>query len=125
MKKRIINLLLLITLVSGVCVVSGKPVWAAEGGAVQREGVNSFYEDEPAPSSSSSEEPKTEPTSEPEPEPSSSSAEPVVTKPAGKYPSTGELIQTGAAVSGATLVLAFLLIVLWRRKKEKEGREER
>lgn len=87
------------------------------GGQVPTNGQITFYEDEPEPSSS---EPPASSSSE-VPAPSVSSSELPVTKPAGKYPSTGELVKKSLSISGAALLAAaFLLFLYKRRKKEAE-----
>lgn len=124
--KQFSTLILRLSLAVGLLLSFSVPVYGAEnGGAVQTNGVIEFYDDtepstsEPTPSSepepSTSEEPK--PSEEPTP---SSSSEPIVTKPQGKYPSTGELVKTSLTVSGVALVVLALLFFLWKRKKDKE-----
>jgi len=90
------------------------PAVAEEGGAVQTNGVIGFYET--SADSSGSEEPV-------ESIPSSSDSEPPVTKPAGKYPSTGELVKKSLAVSGVALVLGVLILFFWKRRKEEGDAE--
>lgn len=85
----------------------GTPAYAQEGeggGAVQTNGVIGFYEEDAPPASSST-------------EPIGSSSEPAVTKPAGKYPSTGELVRKSLSISGAILVLCVLVLFLIKRRK--------
>lgn len=72
------------------------------GGVVQTKGEVGFYE-ETSPSTTTSE--------------SSTSVE--VTKPKGKFPSTGELIKKSMMVSG-TLILLLLLFVLLNKQRKKE-----
>lgn len=85
----------------------GAPVYAQEGeggGAVQTNGVIGFYEEETPPAPST-----TEPTKD--------SSEPTVTKPAGKYPSTGELVKKSLSISGGILLLCVLVLFLIKRRK--------
>ena len=93
---------------------------AEAGGAVQTNGVISFYKgDSPASSDSS--------TTEPSEVPKSGDTLPNTNntvKPTGKYPSTGELVKTSLAFSGAAIVLFAIILILWRKRKVKGGAEE-
>lgn len=103
------------------CTVGETAVFAQEGngGQVQTNGEITFYEDEPLPSSSSEPPVSSEPASSEAPIPSSS--EPVIQKPQGKYPSTGELVKKSLSISGIALIaIVFLLFLYKRRKKEAE-----
>ncbi|WP_347339094.1 LPXTG cell wall anchor domain-containing protein [Enterococcus larvae] len=124
MKKTICLLLSSLVLVMA-CSSSASLVFAAEGvgGAVQTNGHIGFYEGETEPSSSTSEEPPIKESSSSQ-VPSSSSVQDsstAVTKPTGKYPSTGELVKTSLSISGiALLMIAFILFLFKRKKKEAE-----
>ena len=110
-KKRII-----IMLASIVCLVAFTPtsltVTAAEnqnGGQVTTEGIITFYED------------STERTTEPSKPTPSSPSEPKVTKPVGRYPSTGEIIKGSIGIGGIALVAIALFLFFKKRKKEQEA----
>ena len=79
------------------------------GGQVATEGIITFYEDSTEPTTDSS-----------KPKPSDSS-EPKVTKPVGRYPSTGEIIKGSIGLSGIALVALALFIFFKKRKKEQEA----
>ena len=104
-------------------VAGGNTASAQEGngGQVQTNGEISFYADEPLPSSSEPPAPSStqEPSSE-APVPTSSSELPV-TKPAGKYPSTGELVKKSLTISGGAVVVIALVLFLYSRKKKEAG----
>ncbi|MCB5953440.1 LPXTG cell wall anchor domain-containing protein [Enterococcus sp. CWB-B31] len=115
--KKLFLLLSSLIMVIGFTVVGNTAFAEGNGGQVQTNGQITFYEDEPKPSSS---EPPVSSSSQ-EPVPSVSSSELPVTKPAGKYPSTGELVKKSLSISGAALIVAaFLLFLYKRRKKEAE-----
>ncbi|WP_430597646.1 LPXTG cell wall anchor domain-containing protein [Enterococcus sp. AZ177] len=110
-KKRII-----IMLASIMCMVAlasfSSNVSAADnqnGGQVATEGIITFYED------------STEPTTEPSKPTPPNSSEPKVTKPVGRYPSTGEIIKGSIGISGIVLVAVALFIFFKKRKKEQEA----
>lgn len=63
-------------------------------------------------------------SSTPKPSPSESSQSPIITKPQGKYPSTGELVKTSLSISGVVLLMIVLIVFWWKRKKDQESREE-
>lgn len=88
---------------------------AENGGAVQTNGVVSFYEETIESSSSTEPSTTTEPTTEP--------TKPSGSKPAGKYPSTGELVKKSLGISGAALVLIVLILFYVKRRKEQESGE--
>lgn len=117
-KKKLFLLLSSLLMVIG-WLVGNQPVFAQDGngGQVQTNGEIIFYEDEPEPSSS---QPPVSSSSE-APVPSTPSSEPPVTKPPGKYPSTGELVKKSLSISGGVLILiAFFLFLYKRRKKEAD-----
>lgn len=128
--KKVMSLLLPLWVT--VCVVGTADSVAfaqdGNGGQVQTNGEITFYEEEPLPSSSSEPPVSSEPapSSEPVPVPSeeptpSASSEPVVQKPQGKYPSTGELVKKSLSISGVALVaVVFGLFLYKRRKREAE-----
>ena len=101
-----ISLLLLLFLFVGVSVTSlGIESKAEEdGGIVKTNGVIGFYDD------SSSSEPSTPP----------SSNAPTVKKPAGRLPSTGELVKKSLSIAGGVLLLLIALFLLFKRKKDHE-----
>ena len=49
----------------------------------------------------------------------------LVSKPVGRYPSTGELVKTSLSIGGGALALATILLYLWKRKngQAKGGKE--
>lgn len=81
---------------------------AAEGGQVGQDAVVEFFTDESVPKPSESEEPK-------------SSSEPIVEKPKGRFPSTGEVVQRSLMMSGGILVIAILLFLRLKKRNVKEG----
>ncbi|ALS02827.1 cell wall protein [Enterococcus silesiacus] len=85
----------------------------SNGGEVQTDGVIRFYED------SSS----TEPSTSTQPSSSTSTSSAQVSKPVGRYPSTGEMVKTSLVFTGVALVIIGLLLFFWKRKKENEGRD--
>ncbi|WP_207694728.1 hypothetical protein DOK67_0000534 [Enterococcus sp. DIV0212c] len=117
MRKKISFLILSFTFVLTLAISHPLNAAANNGGEVQTSGVISFYED------SSSTEPSstTEPSSSTQPSTSSEA----ITKPVGRYPSTGEMVKTSLVFSGAALIIIGLLLFFWKRKKEKEGRDNK
>lgn len=115
MKKIISFLILSFAFVLTLAISNPLNAAANNGGEVQTSGVISFYEE------SSSTEPSstTEPSSSTQP---STSSEATI-KPVGRYPSTGEMVKTSLIFSGAALIIIGLLLFFWKRKKEKEGRD--
>ncbi|WP_249274544.1 LPXTG cell wall anchor domain-containing protein [Candidatus Enterococcus clewellii] len=116
MKNNIIHLIRLsMLLLLTTAFTAGAPtsIAAENGGAVQTNGVIQFYEE----TTSSTTIPSTS-TSTPVTEPSSS--ELPVTKPTGKYPSTGELVKKSLAISGSVLVVLVLLFFFWKRRKDEK-----
>lgn len=83
------------------------------GGQVTTEGIITFYEE--------STEPTTPSTTEPSKPTPSSPSEPKVTKPVGRYPSTGEIIKGSIGISGVVLVAIVLFLFFKKRKKEREA----
>ncbi|OJG96781.1 LPXTG-domain-containing protein cell wall anchor domain [Enterococcus termitis] len=81
------------------------------GGGIQTNGEIGFYEE-------------TKGTTEPTTEPATSDSTPKITKPVGKYPSTGELVKKSLSISGAALIVIALLVFLWKRKKDDDKQEE-
>lgn len=63
-------------------------------------------------------EPSTEPTTEPT-KPTASSEPPVVKKPIGRLPSTGELVTISLSISGILLVVGIFLYRMFNKKKSK------
>jgi len=117
MRKKISFLILSFTFVLTLAISYPLNAAANNGGEVQTSGVISFYEE------SSSTEPSstTEPSSSTQP---STSSEATI-KPVGRYPSTGEMVKTSLVFSGAVLIIIGLLLFFWKRKKEKEGRDNK
>ncbi|MBM7690468.1 cell wall protein [Enterococcus ureilyticus] len=114
MRKKINILVFSFTLL--LTLVISYPLTAAannNGGEVQTDGVIRFYED------SSS----TEPPTSTQPSSSTLTSSAQVAKPVGRYPSTGEMVKTSLVFTGAALVIIGLLLFFWKRKKEKEGRD--
>ncbi|MEI5994290.1 LPXTG cell wall anchor domain-containing protein [Candidatus Enterococcus mansonii] len=87
-------------------------VWAVEGGQVGHDAVIELYAEDTIESSSSSSE---QPTS---------SSKPIVEKPKGKYPSTGEVIRRSLALSGSALALIALIFFIKKRREEREEVEK-
>ncbi|MGC6769300.1 LPXTG cell wall anchor domain-containing protein [Enterococcus sp. LJL51] len=109
---------LFISVVVMAFIFMGRPaisLAAENGGAVQTNGVVSFYEETTEPSSSTEPSTTTEPTTTP--------TKPSGSKPAGKYPSTGELVKKSLGISGAALVLIALILFYVKRRKEQASGE--
>lgn len=98
------------------------PVSFAQEGAVQTKGEVILWEE----SSESSEPPtsSTEPSDSTVPSESVVSSESsqaaTVSKPAGKYPSTGELVKSSLTITGIALLLIMLILFFLKKKKERE-----
>lgn len=124
MKKTISFFLLIgsclgLALFTDVASVNAEEAQTGIGGAVQTNGVIGFYEDTTEPSTSGTAEPTT-PTGTPE-DPQADGGD-SVTKPVGKFPSTGELVAKSATISGIVLVLiGCFLFILRQKKKKAEG----
>ena len=105
MQVKKISLLLLLFLFVGVSLTHLSIESHAEenGGVVKTNGVVGFYED-----SSSS-----DPTS-------NSSTSTQVTKPTGRFPSTGELVKKSLSIVGIILLLLIMLFLLLKRKKQHD-----
>ncbi|MCA5013865.1 MULTISPECIES: LPXTG cell wall anchor domain-containing protein [unclassified Enterococcus] len=122
MKKRIKYMIISFAFVLTLAVVYPLNAAAnANGGELKTDGVISFYEDSSStePTSTTPPSSTTEPSSVPEP----STSEPKVVKPVGRYPSTGEMVKTSLVFTGAALIVIGLLLFLWKRKKDNEGRD--
>lgn len=115
MRKKISFIILAFTVVLTLALNNPLNVAANNGGEVQTSGVISFYEE------SSSIEPSS--TTEPSSSTQTSTSSSIVKKPVGRYPSTGEMVKTSLVFSGAALIVIGLLLFFWKRKKEKEGRD--
>lgn len=117
MKKN--HFLLYLVLLSVGVFLTGIPLSAKamEGGQVGHQGVIEFYEE------SSTTEPTVEPSTEPSVSTSTtSSSTPIVQKPAGNFPSAGEVVQRSLMLSGAAiLAFAVLFVVLKKRKEKRES----
>lgn len=102
MKKKILFLMVsfigLLSLMVSVNLVNAEDI----GGVVQTKGEVGFYE-ETSPSTTTSD----------------SSTPTKVTKPKGKFPSTGELVKKSMMVSGG-LILVLLLFILLHKQRKKE-----
>ncbi|MGX7128283.1 LPXTG cell wall anchor domain-containing protein [Enterococcus wangshanyuanii] len=81
------------------------------GGGIQTNGEIGFYEE-------------TKPTTEPTTEPTTSDSTPKITKPVGKYPSTGELVKKSLSISGAAIVIIAAIAFFWKRKKDNDEQKE-
>lgn len=77
-----------------------------------------FYEES---TTSSSTEPS---TSSSVPVRDSSATQPTGSKPEGRYPSTGELVQKSLTLSGVILILLLIIVLLFRRRKEKLNKKQ-
>ncbi|MGX7245374.1 LPXTG cell wall anchor domain-containing protein [Enterococcus quebecensis] len=114
MSKKRISMLLSSIMALVVVTQFSSNVNAAEnqnGGQVTTEGIITFYED------------STEATVEPSKPTPTSPTEAKVTKPVGRYPSTGEIVKGTIGISGIVLVVLALFLFLKKRKKEKEADE--
>lgn len=122
MKKN--HFLLYLVLLSVGVFLTGIPLSAKamEGGQVGHQGVIEFYEESSTtePSESSTTEPTVESSTEPSVSTSTtSSSTPIVQKPTGNYPSTGEVVQRSLMLSGAAILALALLFAVWKKRKEK------
>ncbi|MBP1048115.1 LPXTG cell wall anchor domain-containing protein [Enterococcus sp. BWM-S5] len=117
-KKHFLHYLVLLSV--GVF-LTGVPMssWAMEGGQVGQQGVIEFYVDSTEPSESSTTEPPVASSTEEPPVSTSTSSSTVVQKPAGKYPSTGEVVQRSLMLSGAAVIALVLLFFVMKKRKEK------
>lgn len=114
MKQKIARFAISVLVVLGVCFTPTLSSYAAEGGQVQTEGEVGFYTDKvPAESSG--------------PGKTSTSSIPSTTgtKPAGLFPSTGELVKTGMTISGIVALVAALILFFWKRNKKQNEDESR
>ena len=110
---------LLCSLVMGILLFMQTTAYAAEGagGQVTRTGKISFYEES---TDSSSSTPASSSTAADSTNPSeNASTTEAVTKPVGRYPSTGELVQKYSWLGACLLIFVFFFLFLRRRRKEK------
>ncbi|MGX7245491.1 LPXTG cell wall anchor domain-containing protein [Enterococcus quebecensis] len=106
-KKKLFIIVLTAVAFWAISLVVPVHAYASEnGGAVQTNGVISFYDEDSATSPSSSQQ-KENPQ--------------LVEKPKGRYPSTGELVKKSLSLSGFILLLAAIILFFWTRKKSKKG----
>ncbi|WP_086315369.1 hypothetical protein A5821_002852 [Enterococcus sp. 7F3_DIV0205] len=106
-KKKIFIIVLTAVAFWAISLVVPALAYASEnGGAVQTNGVISFYDEDSTTSPSSSQQ-KDNPQ--------------LVEKPKGRYPSTGELVKKSLSLSGIILLLAAIILFFWTRKKSKKG----
>lgn len=115
MNKKLLSILL--SSIMGLVVITQytSPVNAAEnqnGGQVTTEGIITFYEEATEPTSSTTEPAKPTP---------SNSSEPKITKPVGRYPSTGEIVKGSIGIIGIALIGIALFFFFKKRKKEQEA----
>lgn len=124
MKKKSIRYIMLSFLLVVISLANGSILTFAEGnGAVQTNGNIILTEDsETKPTDS------TEATTESKEVTSSSktkTSEALVSKPVGKYPSTGELVRASLSISGGVLaIIAVCLLYVKRRNNADSRREE-
>lgn len=111
MKKKIIALLGLLVLGVGIF---GNSVLANAGGQVANDGQITFYEETVASSSTVTSSTSSSTTA------TTSSSTGTLPSTGGKLPKTGETIRN-VSFLGAGLLLAVLLILLYRKRKDKEG----
>ncbi|MGX7149539.1 LPXTG cell wall anchor domain-containing protein, partial [Enterococcus ureasiticus] len=120
MTKKVLSILLSSIMGLMVATQFSETVNATEnqnGGQVTTEGIITFYEDSTEPTT----EPTTASTTEPSKPTPSSPSEPKVTKPVGRYPSTGEIIKGSIGIGGIVLVAIALFLFFKKRKKEQEA----
>lgn len=79
------------------------------GGAVQTNGEIGFFDETIISSTTDTSTPKT-------------TEEPKIVKPAGKFPSTGELVQKSLMISGG-LIIAGLIVAMFVKRGTRKGRE--
>lgn len=115
MKNKHVFLYMFSSLFLSLLMFLSAPVSFAQEGAVQTKGEVILW----AESSDSSEPPtsSTEPSGSTAPSDSSQAA---VNKPAGKYPSTGELVKSSLTITGIALLLIMLVLFFLKKKKERE-----
>ncbi|WP_086315508.1 hypothetical protein A5821_002993 [Enterococcus sp. 7F3_DIV0205] len=101
----IISSLLLLFLV----MINGRVAFAQEGAEVPTKGEIVLFDDE---TSSSSSQPPTASSSE------------KVTKPKGRFPSTGELVKYGVSIGGSLLLLLVIFLYLLRKRDRNKGKEQ-
>ncbi|OJG92945.1 hypothetical protein RV15_GL002079 [Enterococcus silesiacus] len=87
----------------------------ADGGQVTTSGVVGFYEE-------SSSEPPISSTSESVT--NSNSSEPLIAKPKGRLPSTGEIISNPFTWLGCLLAISAMGLFLWVKNKRQNGDED-
>ena len=112
MKKEVVHLLLISVIYFGIGFGGLAVVNAEEIGQVQTNAGVGFYEASTDSSTIEATTTTTKPTN--------------VTKPKGRYPSTGELVKKSIAISGIVLILFVVIFILWKRKKNqqtKKGKE--
>lgn len=119
-KKTVLFALIAMTGVTGMFPVTS---YADEnGGAVQTNGVISFYEESTnSTETSSSKDSSTSTDSNSKPDTSASSEKP---KPTGNYPSTGELVSKSLGISGVLLLILALLLFLKKKHRDEKGAEK-
>ncbi|MBM7689831.1 hypothetical protein BCR24_13145 [Enterococcus ureilyticus] len=97
-----------------LCLATFSTVYAEEIGQIQTKAGVGFYES----SSSDSGTDTTNTTA-------TSATSEAVTKPKGRYPSTGELVKTSLSISGLILVILVLILFLRKKKEKNTARRER
>ncbi|MEI5990598.1 hypothetical protein A5881_002103 [Enterococcus termitis] len=116
MKTKTAYFLLISVICFGIGFSYSSSVSAEEIGQVQTNAGVGFYESS-TDSSSTQSTTKTSTTKNPD----------TVTKPKGRYPSTGELVRQSITISGIILIFLAILLILWKRKKNQQtrnGKEE-
>ncbi|OJG26542.1 LPXTG-domain-containing protein cell wall anchor domain [Enterococcus caccae] len=88
--------------------INGRVAFAQEGAEVPTKGEIVLFDDETSSSS--------------QPPPSSSSEN--VTKPKGRFPSTGELVKYGVSIGGSLLLLLVIFLYLLRKRDRNKGKEQ-
>ncbi|ALS36543.1 LPXTG-motif cell wall-anchored protein [Enterococcus rotai] len=117
MKKIVKNRFLFVSILClSFCLTTFSTVYAEEIGQIQTKAGVGFYEA----STSESESNTTNTTAT-----TVTSKSEVVTKPKGRYPSTGELVKTSLSISGLILVILVLILFLRKKKEKKSARRER
>lgn len=108
-KLRASVVLVFLVFVGSMFTVKTIPAYGVEA-AVQTDGEIVFTQESTQTTSATSES-------------STESSNELIKKPAGKFPSTGELVAKSLSVSGVAIVLFALIFYLFKRKKSADGKD--